>query len=89
MRNLSAVINQSKGMIVSQYVNRFRLDHAAQLLKTTQISVTDIATQSGFLTWSNFYREFQRRYGKSPATYRRSSPNPQTLMRKVGSEWGL
>lgn len=76
MRNLSAAINQSKGMNISQYVNGFRLDHAASLLRTSQISVTDIATQSGFLTRSNFYREFQRRYGKSPAAYRQAPPQP-------------
>ncbi|MGO4908435.1 helix-turn-helix transcriptional regulator [Pseudorhodobacter sp. W20_MBD10_FR17] len=75
MRNLSAAINQSKGMNISQYVNGFRLDHAAKLLRESQTSVTDIATQSGFLTRSNFYREFQRRYGKSPAAYRQAPPD--------------
>lgn len=70
MRSLSAAINQSKGMNISQYVNGFRLDHAESLLQTTDLSVTEVAMQSGFLTRSNFYREFQRRYGKSPAAYR-------------------
>lgn len=70
MRSLSAAINQTKGMNVSQYVNGFRLDHAAGLLRDTDLSVTDIAAQSGFLTRSNFYREFQRSYNQSPAAYR-------------------
>lgn len=70
MRSLSAAINQTKGMNISQYVNGFRLDHAANLLENTNLSVTEVAGQSGFLTRSNFYREFQRRYGKSPAAYR-------------------
>jgi AraC-like DNA-binding protein len=70
MRSLSAAINQSKGVNVSQYVNGFRLAHAAELLRSTDLSVTEIAAQSGFLTRSNFYREFQRAYAQTPAAYR-------------------
>jgi len=51
-------------------VNGFRLAHAATLLRETQLSVTEIAALSGFLSRSNFYREFQRSYGQSPVTYR-------------------
>ncbi|MFC6639095.1 helix-turn-helix domain-containing protein [Sulfitobacter sp. JBTF-M27] len=69
-RTLSAAINQSQGTNISQYVNRFRLEHAAELLRETDAPVTKIMTQSGFLTRSNFYREFQRVYGQSPASYR-------------------
>lgn len=69
-RNLSSAINAHKGMNVSQYVNGFRLAHAAQLLRDTDASVSKVMTQAGFLTRSNFYREFQRVYGQSPASYR-------------------
>lgn len=72
-RALSAAINQSQGMNVSQYVNGFRLDHAARLLRDTDDSVSKITLQSGFLTRSNFYREFQRVYGMSPARYRETA----------------
>ena len=70
VRTLSSAINQSEGINVSQWVNGFRLAHAAQLLETTKAPVSDVMTQSGFLTRSNFYREFQRVYGQSPASYR-------------------
>lgn len=69
-RALSLAINQVKGMNVSQYVNDFRLDHAATLLAEGQGSVTEVMEQSGFLTRSNFYREFQRRFDMTPAAYR-------------------
>ena len=71
-RTLSAAINQRKGQNMSQYVNGFRLRHAAELLAQTDQSVTQVMEQSGFLTRSNFYREFQRSYGQSPAAYRQS-----------------
>lgn len=69
-RSLSNAINVSQGMNVSQYVNGFRLEHAAQLLRDTEDSVAKVMSQSGFLTRSNFYRTFQQVYGQSPASYR-------------------
>ncbi len=71
-RNLSGAINRTRGMNVSQYVNEFRLAYAADLLVETNDSVTRIAEQSGFLTRSNFYREFQRVHGCSPTAYRQA-----------------
>lgn len=75
VRLLSAAINQSQGMNVSQYVNGFRVSHAADLLRSCDASVATIMAQSGFLTRSNFYREFQRIYGQSPAMFRRTNPS--------------
>lgn len=72
-RKLSAAINQVEGINVSQFVNGFRLAHAADLLRGTDDSVARIMAQSGFLTRSNFYREFTRVYGMSPAQYRTSN----------------
>ena len=70
VRALSVAINRTQDMNVSQYVNQFRMAHAADLLRGTDESVTKVMAQSGFLTRSNFYREFQRVYGCSPAAYR-------------------
>ena len=69
-RALSEAINRTKGMNVSQYVNGFRLDHAAGLLRDTDLSVTKVAERSGFLARSNFYREFDRVHGCTPARFR-------------------
>jgi len=74
VRNLSIAINESKGVNVSQYVNALRLSHAAELLRSCDDSVARVMVESGFLTRSNFYREFQRVYGQSPAAYRQSKP---------------
>lgn len=71
-RALSGAINRTRCMNVSQYVNEFRLAHAADLLVTTDASVSKIAEQSGFLTRSNFYREFQRVHGCSPTEFRQA-----------------
>lgn len=73
VRELSIAVNQTQGMNVSQYVNQFRMEHAADLLRGTDDSVAKVMTQSGILTRSNFYREFQRVYGQTPAAYRQAS----------------
>lgn len=71
-RALSEAINQTQAMNVSQYVNGFRLAHAAHLLETTDLPVTQVTEQSGFLTRSNFYREFERVFAMSPTAYRKA-----------------
>jgi AraC-like DNA-binding protein len=70
VRALSVAINRTQDMNVSQYVNQFRMEHAADLLLGTDQSVAKVMAQSGFLTRSNFYREFQRVYRCSPAVHR-------------------
>ncbi|POF30486.1 helix-turn-helix transcriptional regulator [Roseibium marinum] len=84
-RSLSAAINRTQGSNVSQYVNTFRLAHAARLLVEADDSVTRIAVQSGFMTRSNFYREFQRVYGQSPTEYRLSA-RPEREADRAGPE---
>lgn len=70
-RNLSSAINQTQGINVSQYVNGFRLQYAAALLQSSGLSVISIVEQSGFLSRSNFYREFERVYSVSPVEFRK------------------
>jgi AraC-like DNA-binding protein len=67
---LSVAVNQTQGMNVSQYVNQFRMEHAADLLRGSDESVAKVMAQSGFLARSNFYREFQKVYGQTPAAFR-------------------
>ncbi|WP_170405481.1 helix-turn-helix transcriptional regulator [Ruegeria arenilitoris] len=71
-RDVSSAVNRVQGTNMSQFVNRFRLAHAARLLADTDQSVAMIATQSGFMSRSNFYREFKRVYGQAPIEYRAS-----------------
>jgi AraC-like DNA-binding protein len=77
-RDLSHAINQCTGENVSQFVNLVRLKEAARLLSSTQEPIARIQEQVGFLTRSNFYREFQKVYGEAPAAFRKKLrvPNP-------------
>jgi len=47
-----------------------RLDHAANLLRTSAMNVTETAFESGFEDVSHFSRVFKERFGIPPMTYR-------------------
>ena len=51
---------------LSQYVTYLRLEHAKQMLQETDISVTEVAMQSGYQNISYFIRSFKKTYGVSP-----------------------
>ncbi|MGG7517195.1 helix-turn-helix domain-containing protein [Allorhizobium undicola] len=69
-RAVSNAVNRAHGMSVSQYVNNHRVQEACRLLQTTQLPITHIAFEAGFMTKSNFNREFLRVTAMSPSRWR-------------------
>lgn len=55
---------------VSAYLLRRRLHRGKKLLKTTDLSVAEIADRVGFTDYNYFSRVFKKTYGKSPKSYR-------------------
>lgn len=55
---------------VSEYINRRRLHKAKSLLKTTDMSIPEIASAAGFNDYNYFSRVYKKRYGKAPKFYR-------------------
>ena len=72
-RHVSEAVNRCRGISVSLYVNNFRVAEACRLLRETDEPVTQITFASGFLTKSNFNREFLRVTGLSPIRWRNHS----------------
>lgn len=58
----------------SSYLNRLRLRHAAHLLETTVLSITEIAFASGFESLNHFFTQFRETFGCSPKQYRAAIP---------------
>lgn len=56
---------------VSEYINRRRLHKAKSLLKTTDMSIPEIASAVGFNDYNYFSRVYKKRYGKAPRFYRK------------------
>ncbi|KAA0692007.1 AraC family transcriptional regulator [Neorhizobium sp. P12A] len=71
-RHISTAVNRVHGRNVSQIVNEYRVEEAQRLLADTAAPVTEIMFEAGFLTKSNFNREFLRVTGLNPSGYRRS-----------------
>ncbi|MEL7131586.1 MAG: AraC family transcriptional regulator [Pseudomonadota bacterium] len=58
------------GYTPSEYVNRIRISHAAQLLRSSEIPVQDVMESCGFENVSYFYRLFRTQMGGTPKAYR-------------------
>ena len=53
-----------------KYVNMLRLEHARQLLITTDKSCQTVSDECGFAEYSMFYKLFRAQYGTSPRGYK-------------------
>ncbi|EON88700.1 helix-turn-helix domain-containing protein, partial [Plesiomonas shigelloides] len=58
---------------IAEYVRKKRLHYASTLLKTSKISVRDIAEKFHFDSAQSFSRAFKKHYGLTPTEYRTSS----------------
>lgn len=69
-RAISRCINAKTGQNVSQWVNKARINAVCVLLKDESVSVSNAMLDAGFVTKSNFNREFRRIKGCSPSQWR-------------------
>lgn len=68
---LTRVFKKETGKTVSEYITEYRCALAAELLKNTQLSVTMIASKSGYSNYAYFTRMFKKYSGFSPREYRK------------------
>lgn len=60
-------------MTPSQYINRQKLDYAAELLAGTNFALLEICYRAGFDNPSYFHRLFKKHYGMPPIAYRKAN----------------
>ena len=82
-RQVSAAINSQAQCNLSQWINGFRIERARELLISTPLPVTEIMLESGFITKSNFNREFQRITGVSPTVFRQQTGNSRVMNSEI------
>lgn len=68
---LSKAFANSFGVGFSEYLSSLRLKFAAELIKTTDDTITAISLEAGFGNFSHFSRAFKRTFGKSPREFRK------------------
>lgn len=67
---LSRIFHQEQGLSPWEYLNRYRIKQAKELLRTTDASITAIAAQVGFGDLTYFGRVFHKQVGCAPRAYR-------------------
>ncbi|WP_288513872.1 helix-turn-helix domain-containing protein [uncultured Victivallis sp.] len=79
-RSISSLVHSFKkatGESPIHYLNRFRLEKAAGLLRNTETRISEIALRTGFCDGNYFTKQFSRHFGISPRQYRQAtSPVP-------------
>lgn len=55
----------------TQWINQQRLNYAARMLQYSDLDVADICYDAGFGNLSHFYHQFKKKFGVSPAKYRK------------------
>lgn len=71
-RKIKSVSNMSPGELIKSV----RIQQAANLLRTTNLTVSEIFYRTGFNNQSYFYREFKKAYSASPNEYRAQQKLP-------------
>lgn len=59
------------GIPFGEYLRNMRLSYAENLLRASEMPVTEIAFESGFSSLSHFSRSFREKYGCSPQDHRK------------------
>lgn len=63
------------GKTFSEIVNELRILHAAELLKSTSMTVSKISAECGYANFTYFMRQFKKIIGVTPARYRKDEKN--------------
>ncbi|WP_246717388.1 helix-turn-helix transcriptional regulator [Oricola nitratireducens] len=70
VREVSAATNRTTGENFSRYMNAYRIRHAQRVLRETDLSITEVMFDAGFISKSSFNTEFRRIVGQTPSQYR-------------------
>ena len=74
-KSVSAFSHYFKKVSKTSYINfltQIRISYACELLKSSNMSITEICFESGFNNWANFSKHFKAFCNTSPSKYRAS-----------------
>ena len=70
--HLSRQFKKEVGSTLTTYIGDLRIKKAAEMLRTTQLSISEIAMYVGYSDSNYFVKVFKKRYGMTPSAYRSS-----------------
>lgn len=68
---LDRLFKKEFGLSVSQYIKEKKIDYAKMLLRTTNLSVSEIAQRLGYINLSHFIASFKQITNMTPVNYRK------------------
>ena len=68
--HFARAFKQSVGLPPHRYLLKLRVDAAADLIRNTDRSLTDVSLEVGFADQSHFTRTFSREMGETPSAFR-------------------
>ena len=74
--HFSRIFSRVTGVSPCRFLAALRLQHAKQLLLTSQLSATDVCFEVGYSSLGTFTTQFTQMVGISPARFRRFSAHP-------------
>lgn len=72
--NLSRLFRQHHGVSFQAYLQKLRIDKAAELLRCTRLPIARIAKRVGYHDVSRFGQHFKRIFEQPPSLYRSAEP---------------
>jgi AraC-like DNA-binding protein len=66
---LSRIFSTQTGQTITQYLRQLRMEKAAELLKSREYNVTEVAFEVGYNSLSHFSAAFQETFGCCPGLY--------------------
>ncbi|WP_189266926.1 helix-turn-helix domain-containing protein [Streptomyces fuscichromogenes] len=69
--HFARAFRDATGQTPVRYVERVRIDHAARLLRSTELPLAEVAAAVGYSDQSHFTRRFRVHTGMTPGQYRR------------------
>ena len=71
-RHLATRVRTETGKSVGEWITTFRIARARALLRTTELSIEEVAVEVGWSDATHFIRTFSREEGRTPSAFRRA-----------------
>ena len=71
---LSRIFSAQTGQTMTQYLRQLRMEQAAELLKSREFNVTEVALEVGYSSLSHFSAAFHQTFGCCPGLYPLKTP---------------
>jgi YesN/AraC family two-component response regulator len=72
---LTSAFKNKYGKTIVDYMIELRINNAKKLIEKNNLTINEIAKKSGYITISNFNRQFKELNGYTPAEYRKQIQN--------------